>query len=1148
MALLSSFFPIPQALAANTACAVGAAAQNSIEVEPSHGKVLYMDTGVSPRIDGAYIGYRVTNKTGSSISGWWVSLSNFTGGSVNLAYTRDQYMQLPTIANNETKTVYFLVKASTATKVAQNHTVKVFNGRPDVSASLQRYICDFSFSKVAETIKAAANKVTSVTVDDTTPDTGQLITVTAEGQTGTIGAGSADVGKILWFSPSAFSNFPTSALRLESVTLKVSNNVNLQASGANKVWTYAERLLVTATTTPITGIVSGSESSADNFLSPQGNPDKRYYQNIYKFRVMGRTASSVTIQPIAQISSGTQIKHTDISQAASKTSLDLTTVPTNLTVSKTGVTPANNTYTTASCGANTCNVVPYRIRLSASSGTITIDEVVDTPALGVTYNSGSVAITSGTIAAPVLLSSESNLSPQPYHFVGPFTVTAGTNLDITYSMLVPQGANSTYSNSAVAYIGTQAIGASSSTISTVNVTNNGSGGVGTVESTTTTIDPVATTFNATSVATTTAVLNGTIDANKSDADTFTVSAQFEWSTNANLATYTTISLSNSVAGSSATAFTNNFTGTTGTTYYYRIVAIKSGVRFAGAITQFTLVEPPSAAAATTNVATNILTRSATLNGSIDPNLQTITEVRFVYGTSNTLSGATSKILYELKEDGTEDTVKVTLTGTNPIDLNWVMPTTTLSLNTTYYFRIEGSYNDGTDRVAEGSILSFKTGTTSQTITFTAIADQVYTANGTVTASASSSESLAITYTSETTDICTVNSSTGVVTFVKAGFCVITASQAGSSTVAPAEPVSRQFEITPVAPTATTNAATSVARTSATLNGSITTGGGASTTVTFVYSTNSNLSGGTTVTAAQSPLSTDGNVTYALTGLNANTQYFFKVVGQNSNSTVSGSTLDFTTLAPTAVTVTAQNQSKNYAANTPSFTFTDSGLVNPDSISSVTYTFAKSNSDGYAAYGPSTTAPTAAGVYSITPSAAVFGTGNSSDYTISYVAGTYTINKIDQASLSLSGASISQNTTVSLNATGGSGTGSVSYAVTSGTCTISGTSLTSQATNETCVVTVTKALDQNYNVQTTTANFVVNSSLAQTITFQDPADRTYSSDSFEHDASASSNLVVTLTSNSTSICTVATTGTATRFAITMLRAGLVLSLLRSLEAQ
>lgn len=1112
-------------------CAAGASAQNNIEVEPSHGKVMYIDTGVSPIIDAAYIGYRVKNTTGSSISGWWVKLSNFTGGVISLANVDDQYMQLPTIDNNATKTVYFLVKASASTKVSQTHTVTVYNGRPDVSTSTSKYSCDFSFTKVAETIKAAANKVTSITVDDTTPDVGQLISFTAIGAAGTIGAGSPDVGRILWFSPNAFSNFPTSAMRLESVTLQVADNQSISTSGSNKVWTYSERLLVTPSIIPDTGIMSGSETTADSLDA------KRFYKNIYKFRILSRTATSTIVQPVAQISSGTQIKHTDLSAAGSSLSFNTTTVQTNLTVTK-AVTSTTG-LTTASCPSGTCNVVPYRITLSASAGSITIDEVVDTPGPGVTYKTSSATISAGTISEPVLLSSESTLNPQPYHFVGPFTITSGTNLTISYSMLVPQGASATYTNSAVAYIGSQVIGESASTVSNTTVTNNASGGVSSATSGTTTLNPAAVTYGATSITTSGATLNGTVDGNG-----LTPSAQFEWSTSSTLGTYTTISASASVAGSDPTALTASFTGgTSGTTYYYRIVAIKSGVRYEGDIFAFTLATQASASVAVTNVATSILTQSATLNGSIDPNMQTITEVRFVYGTSSSLTSATTKILYELDDTGAETTTKVQLTGANPIDLNYVIPAGSLSTSTVYYFRIEGSYNDGTARTIQGSILNFKTGTTAQTITFNAITSKTF-ASGTYTASASASSNLAVTYTSESTNICTVDSSTGVVTFVKAGICAITVSQGGDSTYAPAESVTQQFEITPSAPTATTNSASSVTKNGAVLNGSVTTGGGGSTTTTFKWGTDSNLSGAATVTAIESPRTSDGTGSYTLSGLTPGTTYYFQIIGTNSTGSASGSILNFTTTSATAITLDADDKSISYGQATPTFTYTLTGsLDGGDAITSVTYTFTKTNSDGYDAYN-STTPPTLAGVYTITLTAAVFSPANGGNYSITYTTGTYTISKVNQATLSLADRTLSQSTTYTLLATGGSGTGLITYTqsantFSSGNCSIASTDqLTTPAENGTCTITATKAADRNYNQATATGLMTVNSSLAQTITFPIINDRNYSATPFTHSSTtASSTLDVTLTSNTPSVCTVATpVNSVTAPVITMVTAG------------
>jgi len=77
---------------------------------------------------------------------------------------------------------------------------------------------------------------------------------------------------------------------------------------------------------------------------------------------------------------------------------------------------------------------------------------------------------------------------------------------------------------------------------------------------------------------------------------------------------------------------------------------------------------------------------------------------------------------------------------------------------------------------------------------------------------------------------------------------------------------------------------------------------------------------------------------------------------------------------------------------------------------------------------------------------------------------------DQAALTASAASTSLATsaTTTLSSLGGSGTGAVTYAVASGSCTISGTTLTAASSAGTCTVTATKAADSTYAAKTSTA--------------------------------------------------------------------------------
>jgi hypothetical protein len=103
--------------------------------------------------------------------------------------------------------------------------------------------------------------------------------------------------------------------------------------------------------------------------------------------------------------------------------------------------------------------------------------------------------------------------------------------------------------------------------------------------------------------------------------------------------------------------------------------------------------------------------------------------------------------------------------------------------------------------------------------------------------------------------------------------------------------------TPGLPSATTDPASSVTETTATLNGTGTSNG-ASSTVTFTWGTTPGLtSGNNTVTVPQSPLGSSAAgsaVTAALTGLTGGTTYFFRTNIQNANGSATGIIRQFTT--------------------------------------------------------------------------------------------------------------------------------------------------------------------------------------------------------------------------------------------------------------
>jgi hypothetical protein len=151
-------------------------------------------------------------------------------------------------------------------------------------------------------------------------------------------------------------------------------------------------------------------------------------------------------------------------------------------------------------------------------------------------------------------------------------------------------------------------------------------------------------------------------------------------------------------------------------------------------------------------------------------------------------------------------------------------------------------------------------------------------------------------------------------------------------------------------------------------------------------------------------------------------------------------------------------------------------------------------------------------------------GNGNYNAATSVTQSFDISLAAQASFSISSSSsITYNSTLSLTTSGGSGTGGVTFAV-SGSCTLSGTTLTATGNADaTCSVTATKAADTQY-AQATATQAVTIAKASQTITASSFANRSWTSvtASLNGSATASSSLTVSWSSTTTSVCTV--TGT------------------------
>lgn len=147
--------------------------------------------------------------------------------------------------------------------------------------------------------------------------------------------------------------------------------------------------------------------------------------------------------------------------------------------------------------------------------------------------------------------------------------------------------------------------------------------------------------------------------------------------------------------------------------------------------------------------------------------------------------------------------------------------------------------------------------------------------------------------------------------------------------------------TVTAPAATTNAATGVAQTAATLNGSVNPEG-AATTYQFQYGPTTSYGSTIPATAASAGSGTTAvNESASLTGLTASTTYHYRIVATNSGGTTNGSDQSFTTAAAPVGNVftnqgthlndwnlgTAVNQNNGVSPNNDFMIITNGSFVN-----------------------------------------------------------------------------------------------------------------------------------------------------------------------------------------------------------------------------
>ncbi len=440
----------------------------------------------------------------------------------------------------------------------------------------------------------------------------------------------------------------------------------------------------------------------------------------------------------------------------------------------------------------------------------------------------------------------------------------------------------------------------------------GFGGTGAILTFTTLPCPIALptviTTTASPVGGTTATLNGAITAT-GGANASEVG--FNWNTIATTAGTTDPFVSTTVGGPFGVApFSLPISGLTcgGTTYHYRAWATNSAGTNYGADMTFTTAACPATPATVATISSSaITTTTATITGKLlTTGGASFVTVGFDYGTSTTYGTSVSSG-----------------TATSPGTL-FTKNITGLTCATTYHFEATGTNTAGT---ATGADMTFATDACPITVVApsvttdpaTAITTTTATLNGTLTNLGGATSAVPdFEYGTSTAygggiGTATMTSTgpfnapiTGLTCNTTYHFHARASNSAGLTNGGDLSFTTLACPITVVAPSVTTDPATAVTASAATVNGTVTNMGGATSITVESFSgtiPGSPIAVATTITSAPTPFS------YTFTGLPCGSSYNFKASATNSAGTTYGVLRSFTTTAcppgvPSVTTVAA----------------------------------------------------------------------------------------------------------------------------------------------------------------------------------------------------------------------------------------------------
>ncbi len=387
-------------------------AASAIQIGRTTTPEFFVDSNNNSDYNCNYVCYAITNNSATSYNSVWVTIGSFGGGVVTLASTEDGQVNLGPMAPNSVKYAYFFLQALTKTGPAQTHTITVYNGLPSLGNSLGS--ANFSLA-LTGIISASANKVTAIVTGPTPPTLGGLVTITVDGDSGTISS-----TKRWAFSAASLPTWDPGAYELYECV------VTLSGCGC-----------------PNDGL---KYTNNFNFVTPDNNDT--HWQAIYKLRAVNTTTTPTAVTPIADISSGgSNMKYTTPSSLTGFAPIALST---------NGLTLINESVSCGGVSATGTNITITLTLSNSSPNDAFMDAFVVTLSgspTNATYVNSSSKTNGVSYADPSISSTSSN---QVLTWSGYFLVPGNGTRNLSFQAAIPSVFGG-YTNSAYATIGTNRI-------------------------------------------------------------------------------------------------------------------------------------------------------------------------------------------------------------------------------------------------------------------------------------------------------------------------------------------------------------------------------------------------------------------------------------------------------------------------------------------------------------------------------------------------------------------------------------------------------------------------------------------------------------------------------------------------------------------